>query len=49
MRRAGMEWMWRFGTEPRRLFHRYFIRSFGFILAVIADRPSAPKLHGRHD
>lgn len=39
MRRMGMEWMWRFGTEPRRLFHRYFIRSFGFVLAVIADSP----------
>lgn len=49
MQRVGMEWMWRFGTEPRRLFHRYFIRSFGFILAVLADRPSAPQLQGRHD
>jgi N-acetylglucosaminyldiphosphoundecaprenol N-acetyl-beta-D-mannosaminyltransferase len=49
LRRVGMEWMWRFGTEPRRLFHRYFIRSLGFVLAVIADRPSAPELRGRHD
>jgi N-acetylglucosaminyldiphosphoundecaprenol N-acetyl-beta-D-mannosaminyltransferase len=49
LRRVGLEWMWRFGTEPRRLFHRYFIRSFGFILAVLADRPRAPLFHGRHD
>jgi N-acetylglucosaminyldiphosphoundecaprenol N-acetyl-beta-D-mannosaminyltransferase len=39
MRRIGMEWLWRFGTEPCRLFHRYFIRSFGFVLAIIADQP----------
>lgn len=38
MRSIGLEWFWRFATEPRRLFHRYFIRSFGFILAVVADR-----------
>lgn len=38
MRRIGMEWLWRFGTEPRRLFHRYFVRSFGFVLAILADR-----------
>ncbi|WP_300972956.1 WecB/TagA/CpsF family glycosyltransferase [Sphingomonas sp. LHG3406-1] len=49
MRRVGMEWMWRFGTEPRRLFHRYFVRSFGFILAVIADRPRAAELQARND
>lgn len=41
MRRIGMEWFWRFATEPRRLFHRYFIRSFGFVLAVVADRQKA--------
>lgn len=38
MRRIGMEWFWRFATEPRRLFHRYFIRSFGFVLAIMADQ-----------
>lgn len=38
MRRIGMEWFWRFATEPRRLFHRYFVRSFGFVLAVVADQ-----------
>lgn len=49
MRRVGMEWMWRFGTEPRRLFHRYFIRSFGFILAMLADRPGTAAVPGRRD
>lgn len=47
MRRVGMEWMWRFGTEPRRLFRRYFIRSFGFILAMLADRPGTAQLQTR--
>lgn len=49
LQRVGMEWMWRFGTEPRRLFHRYFVRSFGFILAVLADRSSTPSLPSRND
>ena len=38
MRQIGMEWFWRFATEPRRLFYRYFIRSFGFVSAVIGDQ-----------
>jgi len=38
LRRIGMEWFWRFATEPRRLFHRYFVRSFGFFLAIVADQ-----------
>ena len=37
MRRAGLEWFWRFATEPRRLFRRYFIDSFAFVLAIAAD------------
>lgn len=38
MRRFGMEWFWRFLLEPRRLFSRYFVRSFGFFLAVADDQ-----------
>jgi len=38
MQRIGLEWLWRFGTEPRRLFHRYFIRSIGFLFAIAVDR-----------
>lgn len=34
MRRVGTEWFWRFLLEPKRLFHRYFVRSFRFLLAV---------------
>ncbi len=40
MRKVGMEWFWRFLSEPRRLFNRYFIRSFRFFRAVAADQRS---------
>ena len=31
IQRVGMEWFYRFLQEPRRLFHRYFIRDMAFI------------------
>ncbi|GAA4722855.1 WecB/TagA/CpsF family glycosyltransferase [Sphingomonas lutea] len=37
MRRAGFEWLWRVGSEPRRLFKRYFVHSFNFLFAVGTD------------
>ena len=40
MRRAGLEWLWRVASEPRRLFKRYFMDSFGFMRAIAADRRS---------
>ncbi|WP_162888087.1 WecB/TagA/CpsF family glycosyltransferase [Sphingomonas mesophila] len=40
MRRAGLEWLWRVGSEPKRLFKRYFVDSFGFARAIAADRRS---------
>lgn len=46
LRRIGLEWFWRFVTEPRRLFHRYFIRSFGFILAMVADQRRPGRVGG---
>jgi UDP-N-acetyl-D-mannosaminuronic acid transferase (WecB/TagA/CpsF family) len=30
LQRMGLEWFWRFCHEPRRLFHRYFIRDLQF-------------------
>lgn len=30
VQRIGMEWFFRFAQEPRRLFHRYFIRDAAF-------------------
>lgn len=34
MRKAGLEWLYRFIHEPRRLFKRYFIGNFVFLLNV---------------
>ena len=36
MHRAGLEWVWRFVQEPRRLFRRYVIQDSAFV--VIAAR-----------
>jgi N-acetylglucosaminyldiphosphoundecaprenol N-acetyl-beta-D-mannosaminyltransferase len=38
LRRIGCEWAWRVLLEPRRLFHRYAIDSWGFLAAVREDR-----------
>lgn len=35
--RLGVEWLWRFGTEPRRLFHRYFVEPWGLAPQALAD------------
>ena len=31
IQRIGMEWFFRFAQEPRRLFHRYFVRDAAFL------------------
>ena len=35
--RLGVEWLWRFATEPRRLFHRYFIEPWGLAPQAASD------------
>jgi N-acetylglucosaminyldiphosphoundecaprenol N-acetyl-beta-D-mannosaminyltransferase len=37
MRRMGMEWLWRFLREPRRLFKRYFISPWRVLIAAYYD------------
>jgi len=37
LRRLGLEWLWRVAMEPSRLAGRYFVASWGFVPAVIAD------------
>jgi len=37
VRDAGLEWLWRFGSEPRRLFKRYFINSWAFFAIIAHD------------
>ena len=34
---SGLEWLWRFSQEPRRLFRRYFIDSWRFLACVFND------------
>lgn len=35
--RYGLEWLVRFAQEPRRMFHRYFVRDVGFIPMVVRE------------
>lgn len=40
MRRGGLEWLWRFLREPRRLFKRYFISPWRVLIAAYYDLTS---------
>ena len=35
--RLGLEWLWRFGTEPGRLFHRYFVEPWALTPQAALD------------
>lgn len=35
--RLGVEWLYRFATEPRRLFTRYFVEPWSLIAPALAD------------
>ena len=38
MQKMGMEWLFRFIQEPRRLFKRYFVGNVVFILAALKEK-----------
>lgn len=38
MRRSGLEWVYRFLQEPKRMFKRYFIGNVSFILNVLQEK-----------
>lgn len=45
MQRYGLEWLFRFSQDPRRLFHRFFVRSWRFLALIgteFSDRPTDP-------
>jgi N-acetylglucosaminyldiphosphoundecaprenol N-acetyl-beta-D-mannosaminyltransferase len=44
VQRIGMEWFHRFLQEPRRLFHRYFIKDMAF-LGIVWREFKATRLH----
>ena len=37
MQRIGMEWLWRLGLEPRRLFRRYIVDDIPFAIRLLAN------------
>ena len=37
MQRAGMEWLWRLGLEPRRLFRRYIVEDIPFAIRLLSN------------
>jgi N-acetylglucosaminyldiphosphoundecaprenol N-acetyl-beta-D-mannosaminyltransferase len=43
IQRIGMEWFYRFIQEPRRMWRRYLIGNFRFILLVLKERLSGKK------
>lgn len=39
MQRSGLEWLFRMGTEPRRLARRYLSNNPRFVMGVLRSRP----------
>lgn len=38
MQRRGLEWLWRFGLEPRRLWRRYLVLNPAFAIRLVGQR-----------
>lgn len=43
MQQCGLEWLFRLGSEPRRLFRRYMVHDLPFALALLADSARRPR------
>jgi exopolysaccharide biosynthesis WecB/TagA/CpsF family protein len=43
MREAGLEWAWRLGREPTRLWRRYLLGNPLFLARVLSERISGPR------
>jgi N-acetylglucosaminyldiphosphoundecaprenol N-acetyl-beta-D-mannosaminyltransferase len=41
MREVGLEWMYRFAVEPRRMWQRYWVGNTVFLARVLAERVAA--------
>jgi N-acetylglucosaminyldiphosphoundecaprenol N-acetyl-beta-D-mannosaminyltransferase len=48
MRKCGLEWSWRLGQEPRRLWRRYVVNSWRFLAAVGHDLTGSAPWATRH-
>ena len=42
MQRVGLEWAWRLGSEPRRLWHRYLVADLPILARGVARRIARP-------
>ncbi|WNW17347.1 WecB/TagA/CpsF family glycosyltransferase [Lactiplantibacillus plantarum] len=42
MQKANLEWLFRVGAEPKRLFKRYFIGNFRFIRSILHEKFLTP-------
>ncbi|MGW0434646.1 WecB/TagA/CpsF family glycosyltransferase [Micromonospora sp. NPDC003197] len=38
MQRAGLEWLWRLGLEPKRLWHRYMVLNPAYVARLTAQK-----------
>src|SRR5690606_29084 len=38
MQRAGLEWLWRLGLEPKRLWHRYLVLNPAYLTRLGAQK-----------
>jgi UDP-N-acetyl-D-mannosaminuronic acid transferase (WecB/TagA/CpsF family) len=38
MQRAGLEWLWRLGLEPKRLWRRYVILNPAYLARLAAQK-----------
>jgi len=38
MQRAGLEWLWRLGLEPKRLWHRYIVLNPAYLTRLTAQK-----------
>jgi N-acetylglucosaminyldiphosphoundecaprenol N-acetyl-beta-D-mannosaminyltransferase len=48
MREAGIEWVYRLIQEPRRMFKRYLVGNFVFVIRILKDRRGAEKKQQPH-
>ncbi len=48
MREAGIEWVYRLIQEPRRMFKRYLVGNFVFVLRILRHRREVGRTHLPH-
>jgi len=40
--KMGLEWLWRFATQPKRLFHRYWVEPFKLLSILLLRKRTSP-------